>query len=118
MAFILYSAEKVLSGETKLCLTTSSLSILASNFRRYSENAVDNEDIEVGVSGKRSKGKQEDDIRVWNENIRTLMDFVMKVTALKVSTKFSVLLSILVLLLLVLRLREFLKILKMFARKG
>ena len=79
------SADKLLSGETNLCLTTSSLSVLAVNFRRFSENAGNTgEDETPGSSGRRSKKKDEIDLKTWQENIRTLMDFVWKVKALKV----------------------------------
>ncbi|KAL4228720.1 protein kinase binding [Mactra antiquata] len=78
------NSEKVLSGETKLCLTTSSLSVLAANFRRYSENASENNDEASNTSGKKKKGRPEEDGRVWRESMRTLIDFVINVKAVKI----------------------------------
>jgi hypothetical protein len=82
-----FSEDKVLAGETKLCLTTSSLGILATNFRRYSERQVPDASEEDRNRGKKTKRKDEIDIKTWQENIRTMYDFVIKVKALKVSLR-------------------------------
>lgn len=53
---------------------------MAVHFRRHSENTVD-----VAESwDKKTKSKEEIDLKIWQENIKTLLDFVLKVKALKV----------------------------------
>ncbi|WAR05991.1 S11IP-like protein [Mya arenaria] len=73
--------SKVLSGETNLCLTPSSLCILDNTFRRFSENS---EDVPLTPGKNVSKARQEAEKRRWKENIRALYDFVLKVKALKI----------------------------------
>ncbi|KAH3730838.1 hypothetical protein DPMN_056836 [Dreissena polymorpha] len=75
------NADKVLSGETKLCLTTSSLGIIATSLRKFSDSA--NEYPSVGGK-KLSAQQQAAELQRWREHVKTLYDFVLKVKALKV----------------------------------
>ena len=85
-------ADKLLSGETKLCLTTSSLGTISANFRRVSDLSEEDERRELegrglitGSINGRLKKKVED-VKLWRDNIRTLQDFVVKTKGLKVNT--------------------------------
>ena len=82
----------MLSGETKLCLTTSSLGTISANFRRISDLSEEDErrELEGGrslitrsVNGQIRKKVEE--VKRWRDNIRTLQDFVVKTRALKVN---------------------------------
>ena len=85
-------ADKLLSGETKLCLTTSSLATISANFRRVSDLSEDDERRELegrglitGSINGRLKKKVED-VKLWRDDVRTLQDFVVKTKGLKVNT--------------------------------
>lgn len=72
---ILISGDRILNGESKLSLTTQSLSLLNVSFRRYSD-AKNNE-----PSRNRS---HRDQMEKWKFNVQYLHDFITKTISLKV----------------------------------
>lgn len=86
MLCCVFAAEKVLSGETKLCLTTSSLGIIATSLRKFSDSA--NEYPSIGGK-KLSAQQQAAELQRWRDHVKTLFDFVLKVKALKVQSQFN-----------------------------
>ncbi|XP_033732622.1 serine/threonine-protein kinase 11-interacting protein-like [Pecten maximus] len=77
------SGDKILSGESKLTLTTQSLSRLYVSFRRYSETSHQGE-----VTNDRRRGrdrKQDEEHQRWRTNVQFLNDFISKTVSLKLT---------------------------------
>ncbi|OWF48594.1 serine/threonine-protein kinase 11-interacting protein-like isoform X2 [Mizuhopecten yessoensis] len=77
------SGDKILSGESKLTLTTQSLSRLYVSFRRYSETSHQGE-----ITNDRRRGrdrKQEEEHQRWRTNVQFLNDFISKTVSLKLT---------------------------------
>jgi hypothetical protein len=74
----IFSGDRILNGESKLSLTTQSLSLLNVSFRRYSESKY----------GESSRNKQhQEQLQKWKFNVQYLHDFITKTISLKVWTK-------------------------------
>ncbi|XP_060084955.1 serine/threonine-protein kinase 11-interacting protein-like, partial [Ylistrum balloti] len=77
------SGDKILSGESKLTLTTQSLSRLYVSFRRYSETSHQGEVISDRRRGR--DRKKEEDLQRWRTNVQFLNDFIAKTVSLKLT---------------------------------
>lgn len=65
-----------MNGESKLSLTTQSLSLLNVSFRRYSD----------AKHGESSRNKHWQEFEKWRVNVQYLHDFITKTLSLKVKT--------------------------------
>ncbi|XP_069121342.1 serine/threonine-protein kinase 11-interacting protein-like [Argopecten irradians] len=77
------SGDKILSGESKLTLTTQSLSRLYVSFRRYSETSHQGE---VTTDRRRGRDRRQDhEHQRWRTNVQFLNDFISKTASLKLT---------------------------------